>query len=95
MDNLELEFLQKSKIIPILKTLNEYEGELTKTVLTSMVSAGTGDINTKYKLLTEMGLIHVREGGRMLNQGHWVSLTEKGKAVAEHLIAIQEIISRK
>ena len=84
--------LEGALTIPILITLHEHEGELMKQVLTSMIESGRNTSQRRYDELEQAGLVQIRKG-RMKNSGHWVSLTEKGKQIAEHLIAIEKILS--
>lgn len=85
-------FLEGALVSCILIKLYQHEGELTKTVLTSLVATGRSNLGEKYDDLENMGIIAVKKSIRK-SAGHWVSLTAKGKQIAEKLIEIQDILT--
>ena len=86
-----IRFVEEAHVASLLITLYEHGEPIMKTVLLAMVASGRNNLTRMYDNLEALGIITIRKG-RMRNDGHWVALTEKGKAVAEHLIAIEKLL---
>ena len=88
--NMKVEFLEAAHTASILILLNDH-GKIMKTVAWSQVSNGRQGLTDRFNYLEKLGLIEVDKTLRS-GSGHWVSLTDKGKEIAEHLIAIEQIL---
>jgi len=88
----QVKFLESALTTSIIITLHDHEGALMKSALAKEVGTSSGTVDRRYKELEELGIIRIEKRGRMKNEGHWVSLTEKGYTVAEHLIAIDRLL---
>jgi len=87
-----IRFIEESLLAPILMTLYQHEGEMMKTVVMSMLTTSLSRTTERFDKLESLGLVTIKKTN-MRGSGHWVSLTEKGKQIAEHLIAIEKILS--
>lgn len=88
--NLKAGSLEATHAIKILIILY-FEGKMIKGVLASYVAKGTVSVQSRVDELVKLGLItEEREDTRPFRK--FVELTPKGRAVAEHLAAIEGIL---
>ncbi|MEM2997180.1 MAG: winged helix-turn-helix transcriptional regulator [Candidatus Bathyarchaeia archaeon] len=86
-----LNSLEKRGALQILLHLHR-EGRATRTELRNHVDASMDTIYTALKVLMELGLVREESMDRFPFSVH-VTLTEKGRRVAEHIAEVDEILA--
>ena len=85
------QILEDRHAVSILITLLEAKEPYIKGVLTSVLSTGSRTVPDRIKGLQDAGLV-IEEQEQQRPFRKFVELTPKGRAVAEHLAAIEGIL---
>lgn len=90
--DLKLGVLEYAHALKVLYALQN-EGPTAKSVLYSMISTNGGTVKDRVVALSNEGL--VEEGPMDKPPYRGLYLTERGKEVAEHVTAIEQILKQK